>query len=219
MARLSPEHSAQANRAPPNPCVAHGVAALRQITAKKRLRIADQGCGKLRHLSLLARASRELVLVETPDQLDSTHIENGRPLRIRDLVRVESARRGIRMRVLAAPIFDRTKLGLDAVFNVAVLDVVPRVTREAILAAAYRNLRRDGYLVLIVPRNDATILRRCHAGNRWRDGHRFAQKSFDTFYSNFRDGRGLTKWVEARGFHLFSDHSIYRQFFAIFQRS
>lgn len=215
---LRPEFSAQRMSHPPNPAVATAIEALRRRwLALQRAKVADLGCGKLRHLRLLAPLSSHLFLVDTEYQLTTTHRDGNRLYTIRDL----AAKRSDAVPAVAAlndTQFAVTKLSLDVVFCVAVFDVVTLDTRKALTAAAYRNLRRGGLFVLIVPRNDSTILVRCATGNAYADGHAFQHHGAYTFFKNFRDTYALARLCEAGGFTMVEDLSVYRQVCLLFER-
>jgi hypothetical protein len=90
------------------------------------------------------------------------------------------------------------------------LDVVPPGPRTGIVAAASRNLRKGGVYIVIVPRNDQTILVRCAPENKYRDGHIFSKGSIVTFYRNWRDHSKIAAMLEARQIEVAADLSIYR---------
>ena len=194
------------------------IAAVRELHPAPR-RVADQGCGKLRHFRPLARAYEELLLVDTDRQLSSVHQLDGFEGSIHDYVgRFKAAQRS-RVRLLTADQFAASALQLDVVFTVATYDVVPRQVRLAMAEAAWRNLTADGFYVVIVPRNDSTILRRCTAECAYQDGFAFRRDGVATFYRNFRDHRPLVAMVKRVGLRLERDLSIYRQVSLIFRKA
>jgi hypothetical protein len=157
-----------------------------------------------------------LILVDTPAQLDVVHQDRGAWYSVRDYVAAHSANRAIRVRVTTE--FETSRDEVDVAFCVAVFDVVPPATRQRILRSAARNIRRGGYLALIIPRNDSTILERCGSQNRRWDGHWFRNHDGFTFYRNFRDTTALARTVERAGFQLDTDLSRYRQVCLLFRR-
>lgn len=215
---LSPEHSAQRRTAPPNRLVAVVVAATQQLLGRKRFRIADHGCGKLRHFEPLRHTATEMFLVDTQRQLDAPHVEGDSVVMIRAIAEKASRKTRTPATVMNDQEFERSRLRLDAVFCVAVLDVLPRATRGRVVGAAHRNLRPGGLLVVVVPRNDSSILRRCRATNRYRDGHIFGRPGSVTFYRNWRDPRPLIREIQHAGFDLRADASRYRHAALIFER-
>jgi hypothetical protein len=197
--------------------LAGAVAAVRKIHPAPT-RAADQGCGKLRHLRILAKAFRQLVLVDTDRQLTSPHHLDGFDGSIRDyLVRFRTLRS--RVRLLTAEQFRASALSLDVVFTIATFDVLPREVRIDMAAAAWRNLAEGGLYVVIVPRNDSTILRRCTAQCAYQDGFAFRRNGVATFYRNFRDQRPLIVKMQRAGFRLERDQSVYRQVSLIFRKA
>jgi hypothetical protein len=178
-------------------------------------RVADLGCGKLRHYDLLLLSSHELYLVDTDEQLSATHSDAGQEYNIRRLA--EDARaRGRNVHALSSTEFALSKLGLDLVVCVAVLDVVVPRTRAEIITAAVRNLGALGLLVVIAPRNDSTILRRCGPESAYYDGHTFFHHGIHTFFHNFRDHARMTENCKKAGLVLKKDLSCYRQVCLVF---
>src|SRR6266446_752802 len=210
-ALLSPEHSAQGRSASPNPLLSPAIDIVRQHWRTSRLHIGDLGCGKLRHFKALAAMAESLVLIDTARQLKREQRDHGLPYRIGEWAIHEGRRCRVRVSVLTDGQFQRARLRLHAVFCIAVLDVVPLLVRRALLRSAKRNLRPGGILVLIIPRNDVTILRRCTESNRWGDGYVFRHHGVATFYANFRDSSPLLGSLRRRGFFVLRDLSNYRQ--------
>jgi len=173
-------------------------------------RVADQGCGKLRNLAALTGFARKLYLVDTQAQINSTTVRWGRHVPLTALARDFGANHDTTIRLLDDASFARSRLELDAVLSVAVYDVVPRAVRAQIIRDAHRNLRRDGYLLLVVPRNDASITQRCRPTNRYADGHVFANRRALTFYRNFARRDALLRVLTKAGFALEADLSTYR---------
>jgi len=133
-------------------------------------------------------------------------------------LRRRSGKKGKNVCVKTDEQFSNCKLNLDLIVCVAVMDVVlPRV-RRVILESAYRNLRVGGILVLVAPRNDSTILRRCTQDNADSDGHVFANRGTHTFFHNFRDQGKLLKLCERTGLRLLNDMSVYRHVCLLLQK-
>jgi SAM-dependent methyltransferase len=180
--------------------------------------IGDLGCGKLRHFSILSPLAKQLVLIDTAAQLSATHRDDSTTYTIVE-VALEASQKGKLTSTNCFEEFAVSRLNLDLIVCVAVLDVVPRSTRRAILSSAARNLARSGLFVVIVPRNDSTILRRCAAVNKYQDGHTFAHHGVRTFFHNFRDHRPIIKDCTTSGLTLLKDLSRYRQVSLIFGNS
>jgi len=218
VAEIRPELSAQGQSARPSPMVPIALARLKAMSVKLP-RAADQGCGRLRHLDLLSSAHKELYLVDTKRQLEHAQLLEGERMTIGAYVNTRKQHSGgCRLRVQSASEFERSHLQLDVVYSVATLDVVPASTREEMVTAASRNLRSGGIYVMIVPRNDSSILKRCTLDNAYQDGHVFRRAGSLTFYRNFRDPSSLLRLARSAGFSLLEDHSQYRQILLLFSR-
>lgn len=211
------ELSAQRVDAPQNPMLAPAIVAAFQLlpTAK---RAADQGCGKLRHLVPLVDAYRELVLVDTNRQLSEVHQLGAFSGSIREYIKSLAATRRRGVSLLGAEGFASSHLGLDVVFTVATYDVVPAYTRVEMARAAWRNLSDQGLYVVIIPRNDSSILRRCTTERAYEDGFAFRRNNVATFYRNFRDHRPVIAAVRRLGFRCERDLSRFRQVCLIFRK-
>lgn len=197
--------------------VAEAIVHVRAVTASNTLgMVVDVGCGKLRHFHSLRQYADELVLVDTRAQIDAVHTDGDLKYTIASFVNAHQGRKH-RLRVVAADQFETTLLAADVAFSVATFDIVPGRLRGRMLRAIARNLRTDGFFILIVPRNDSTILRRCGPRNRRWDGHWFANRNGFTFYRNFRGTRALVRSVQASGMILEADLSRYRQVCLIFR--
>ncbi|SRR6266540_1059033 len=214
---FKPELSAQRLSHPPSPLLGVAISYLLKGRRTSHLgRVADIGAGKLRHARLLHRQARRLYLVDTEQQLRAVHRDGSRTYTMETFV--AAMRAGNRVRALSSVLFAGTRLRIDVAFCVAVMDVVPQFVRRQILTAAIRNLRQGGDLVLIVPRNDSTILRRCHRTNRRWDGHWFLNRNGFTFFRNFRSVTPLVRMAEMLGVRLLVDLSVYRQVCLIFKK-
>jgi SAM-dependent methyltransferase len=182
------------------------------------LRGADHGCGHLRHYETLARIASELFLVDTEEQLTRVHVDGDASFTVRDFVSSHSKPRGPAVVATNAETFASTRLGLDLVVSVAVLDVVPPMDREKIIRAISRNLRKGGLFLLIVPRNDHSILVRCTDENKYYDGHVFQHHGIETFYCNHRSEAPLMRLCERYRLSAVLDLSRYRQLCIWFRR-
>lgn len=181
------------------------------VGTRAGLRVADHGCGQLRHYRVLRKISRELYLVDTEAQLTRSHQDGDQEFRIVDVA--ANGNRGAERRVVAmnTTAFERSRLELDLAVSVAVMDVVVPQDRRRIATAIGRNLRRGGICLLIVPRNDSSILARCTWKNRYYDGHVFKHHGIETFYHNHESTSGLIRLFRLCGMSLINDLSRYRQ--------
>lgn len=93
-------------------------------------------------------------------------------------------------------------------------DVIPRKTRRALTRAAAQNLSPEGHLVVIAPRNDSTILRRCSQKNTYLDGYVF--RAWCDIFHNFRRYDDIVRDCANEGLYLLSNLSRYRQVCLIF---
>jgi hypothetical protein len=218
--KISPEYSAQRRSHPPNPALVSAIEALKSFgNGTSTLgRVADLGCGKLRHYDLLSTITDTLYLVDTPKQISKTHVDGGTSYTIPQVVE-QSRREGRRVHVLCLDDFSEVQLDLDVVFCIAVFDVVPRKTRQALTRVAVQNLSEHGHFVVIAPRNDSSILRRCSKDNKYMDGHVFKHHGVQTFFHNFRSHRSIVHDCAKEGLSTVQDLSRYRQVCLIFGHS
>lgn len=66
--------------------------------------------------------------------------------------------------------FLASELDLNAVFNICTFDVVMSETRIEMLEAARQNMKEGGNFILIIPRNDSSIICRCKDDNKLLQG-------------------------------------------------
>lgn len=180
--------------------------------------VCDQGCGRLRHLDVLRGYTNHLLLVDQAFQLSRPGelFDAGR-LSIHEYVALRASE-GVDLTATCAEEFQTTESGLQLVVCVAVVDVVPPTEREKILDAAARNLAPGGHYVLIAPRNDSSILRRCTASNAFEDGYVFTHHGSATFYTNYRDHSPLFAGLQSRDLLPVADLSTYRHVCLITQK-
>jgi hypothetical protein len=165
----------------------------------------------LRHLNILRAYSDHICLVDQEIQLSRPgDLFSAGRMSVYEYVQLQ-VRRGIDLNVVCAEEFQHSALALRLIVNVAVLDVVLPEERVRILDAASGNLAEGGLFVLIVPRNDSSILRRCNASNAYEDGHVFTHHGSATFFANFRDHSPLVAGLESCGLAPVVDLSTYRQ--------
>jgi hypothetical protein len=213
-------YSAQPSSSKPNPFVEQAVQHIIKESLIKKvphlINVVDQGCGKLRHLPVLAKYFRNIILVDTKDQLNRKQkIFEHDDTTIAEYI--HATKQGS-VQIMPADHFARTRLALDLIFNICALDVEVPKSRKEMFRAAVQNLKTGGLFVVIVPRNDQTILVRCTPENEHQDGHIFHHHGIVTFYRNFRSQSVITKLGSAIGFSLVADLSVYRQICLIFRR-
>ena len=215
--KIHPEFSAQRRSHPPNPGLELALHFVKDVRPEINGwgRVADLGCGKLRHYDIMRSHSAELYLVDTEEQLSAIHSDCGAEYCVYQ-EGAKARKHGKKVHVVTENEFASTKLNLDLIVCVAVLDVVLARTRSRIIKSAARNLNRSGFLVLIVPRNDTTILDRCTPENSYQDGHVFFHHGVHTFYRNFRDHSPIVKAAKSAGLTVAKDLSRYRQVCLIF---
>jgi hypothetical protein len=220
--RISSDHSAQPSTAKPNPFLGKAIEFILSghllTTSLSRVVVADQGCGKLRHIGILQKYFRRIIVIDTKEQFarrqtlfDTTSTTV--PSYVEGL-----GRKGATLRAVFAEEFSNSSLGLSVVFNVCVMDVVLPAARKMMAQAAHKNLADDGLFVMIVPRNDQSILVRCGDHNAFEGGHVFNRQGIVTFYSNFKDTGPLIRLTKKAGFTFVADLSVYRQVCLIFRK-
>lgn len=207
------EYTAQASTFQPNRMVKLAIEKLyhdkRCKVVSKQSKVADQGCGKLRHLGILTGFFQRIHLVDQQVQLTRKQKLFGNSnANIIDYVK-KKFRNG-HISTMPSTKFSKTKLKLGLVLNACVFDVVSPDARKEMTIAAHCNLRKGGIFVLIIPRNDHSILKRCNHKNKYRDGHVFSHHGIHTFFKNFRDHGPLIKNLKKVGFELLQDLSVYR---------
>jgi hypothetical protein len=219
MPDLRPEDSAQGSTARPNPLVEATIGLLMAKLGDPRLqRVCDQGAGRLRHFDLLAKTFGCVYAVDTRRQLlRPQELYGVKHKSVCDVLVARHEDWG-NVRALSAAAFAVTRLELDAVICACVYDVVPPQARVELAEAAYRNLRTAGLYSVIVPRNDASILHRCHPENAYEDGYTFTRGSSTTFYANFRSIEPLVSVSTSAGFQLLENRSVFRQVWLLLEK-
>jgi SAM-dependent methyltransferase len=215
--RIHSELSAQRRSHPSNPALKKALDFVREARPKSEGlgRVADLACGKLRHYDLLLPFSDELYLVDTHEQLSATRVDAGQEYCVRDVAKV-AREEGEKVHALPSSEFATSSLNLDLVVCIAALDVVLARTRSEMINSASRNLSPGGLLVVVVPRNDSTILKRCGPANAYSDGYVFHHHGAYTFFRNFRDYSPIVKACRKAGLELKKDLSCYRQVCLVF---
>ncbi len=214
-----PEYSAQGTNSKPNPLVRKTLELLTRTGSfgvKKEPEIVDLGCGKLRHLKIFTKFTNRIVLVDTKIQIERTQKFGGTLSTMKDYI--NATRNGLNVKILTVEEFEKRNINADIIYSVAVMDAVQQKTRLQITKSAYNNLKFDKYFVVIVPRNDSSILENCKYENQYEDGYFFKNRDKFTFYVNFRDPTPLLRMIENIGFGLIVDSSRYRYICWIFQK-
>jgi SAM-dependent methyltransferase len=213
---INAEDSAQGSTAKPNKLMGPSLGLVRQQlgSAGGSLRVADQGCGRLRHLTALTAEFEHIWLVDTATQLDRQQILFNKKQSVREVARTLDGQ----LVAIDQALFREARLGLDAIFCFCVYDVVTQSVRAGLAADAAANLRDGGLYVVVVPRNDSSILRRCTAEKAYEDGYLFLRNGSVTFYANFREPGQVTAPISAAGLSVVADRSAYRYLWLIFQK-
>ena len=214
---ISPEYSAQPTTARPNPMLVTCIGHLNEQGASTK-RIADQGCGRLRHLATLLGPCQKLLLVDTEIQLFRSQAIAGVQTTIREYIARFVPPDGKTVRVMSCAEFADGALRLDAIFSVATMDVVLPETRKLMVRHASQNLARGGHYVVVIPRNDSSILRRCTPKAAFSDGYVFDHHGVRTFYRNFVSLDDLLQVARRSGLSLEADLSRHKQVGLVFRR-
>ena len=213
--KINSAYSAQPSLVKPNPFLPVAIEYIFKngLISKvpSKIRVADQGCGKLRHLKLLTQYFDHIYLIDTEFQLSRPQKLFGKSdITIKGYVDTLNIH-GKEISVVSDVSFNSTRLNLDIVFNICVFDIeIPKV-RKAISDSAYRNLMKGGLCIIIISRNDQSILSRCKKENKYLDGYAFCHHGTVTFYKNYLDTQPLIKNLARQGFKLIGDLSVYKQ--------
>lgn len=217
--KISPEYSAISSVATPNPLLKVSIKyiLLNENAGKlKSLKIADYGCGKLRHLHMFLDYFNPIYLVDTQFQLSRMLKLFVEKTKIKKYI--NELKTSKKLIALKDSEFESSRLGLDLIFSIAVFDVVLSKTRSTMIKTAYRNLKQGGFFIIIIPRNDSSFLRRCSQENKYYDGYFFNHHGITTFFKNFRETKYLINRVNKNGFMLKNDLSKYRNVCLIFRK-
>lgn len=222
MVTISPENSAQGTTSKPNPFVEKALdrlIATKPVLDGRTMRLADLGCGRLRHLRVLLCYSNDILLVDTKKQIERIQVYAGTKCSMMEYVKpIDASQRHLRIETI--DIFEQQENELDVVLSIAVFDVVLKKERIRMIRAAYRNLHTGGYLVVIVPRNNSSMLEYCTSENRLQDGYISRNRGNGpyTFYTNYRDIAPLVGLLSNEGFAVIEDLSVFRNVCLIAQR-
>jgi len=219
--KVDSSYSAQPSIAKPNPFIIKAIEHIinRELLAlnDKDAKVADQGCGKLRHFNILCQYFNTIYFVDTESQLSRHQTLFGLKTNIRECINNLKIN-GKSLSVLSDVDFTCSNLNLDIIFDLCVFDVVLPEIRKAIIFSAHKNLRKDGLFVVIIPRNDQSILDRCKPENKYFDGFIFQHHGVATFYRNFKDFSEILNPILTQGFSLEADLSAYRQICLILRK-
>lgn len=158
-------------------------------------------------------------MIDTHIQLTKPHRDGRRAFSVVGFAEKENQKRRGWVHPMTVEEFDRSHLALDVIFSIAVLGVVSPDSRGRIVQAASTNLRVGGYFILIVPRNDSSILKRCTKANACLDGHVFVRRGIVTFYRNFSHTAQLEQLCMRAGLEFVADLSRFRQVCMLWRRS
>jgi SAM-dependent methyltransferase len=217
--KVLPEYSAQPSVARATPLLEVSIKHIisnENTTELNSLRVADYGCGKLRHLCILRNYFNSIYLVDTKFQLSRTVKLFGEKTTITKYIATLETSNNIR--ILNGSEFESSELGLNAIFSIAVLDVVLPSTRTTMIETVHKNLKPGGFFVIIIPRNDSSILKRCLQNNKYYDGYFFNHHGITTFFKNFREAEHLVNKIARSGFVLVKNLSIYRHVCLLFKK-
>lgn len=219
---IHPENSAQGRHSKSNPLVQTTLELLmseKRFGLKPRIKLVDLGCGRLRHLDICTRFAKHIILVDTARQIEKVQKFGDATCTMSQYVEAIRSRNCI-IEIRKIDDFEVQDHYADVVLSIAVMDVVLKEARTQMTLAAYQNLRPGGYFVVIVPRNDSSILVNCRQDNRYQDGFVFRNRGHDTltFYTNYRDPSPLIKLLTDNGFALVEDLSVFRQICLILQK-
>lgn len=219
---INSAYSAQPSVVKPNPFVSKAINHIFDSRLVDResvnLSIADQGCGKLRHLKVLCEHFNKIYLIDVEFQLNRIQKLFGLQTNIKDYIS-SFKMPGKNLVALSNLDFDSSNLKLDLVFNLCVLDVEIPKNRKAMFSAVYKNLKKYGLFVVVIPRNDYSIISRCKNKNRYLDGYVFHHHGITTFYKNYHDIKPLISSLRSQGFTLEADLSKYRQVCLILRKT
>lgn len=209
--QIRPEYSAQRRSHPRNPALKIALELLWSVRGNAKLgKVADLGCGKLRHYGMLSTVSDTLFLIDTERQITSTHTDKGKIYTVENVAK-EARQKGKKVYSLSYEKFIESNCLLDVIFCIAVFDVVPRNIRRILINAAASKLLSGGHFVIIIPRNDSSILKRCSKENKYLDGHVFCHHGIYTYFHNFRNYESILKGCNRVCLRLVADLSNYRQ--------
>lgn len=115
--------------------------------------------------------------------------------------------------------FANIEIQCDIIFSIAVADIIPLESFKHIIEDSYLKLKKDAYFVIVVPRNDTSILRRCNNENAYNEGFIFKKGKYTTYMRNYRDPNPLYNEFEKNGFSLVEDLSVFNQICSIFKKN
>jgi len=216
---ISSEYSAQRRSHPINPMLEIALHERKELRvhAENLGKVADLGCGKLRHFDVLLPESKFLALVDTRMQLSRRHVESGKEYTVEEIAQAaHSEERKVKTYTLSR--FVREAPAMDTIVCVAVFDVVPPEVRTQLLKAAARKLAREGVFILIIPRNDSSITNRFSEENGFEDGFLFHHHGLTTFFRNFGDYSDILAEADSFDLAVYRDFTKHRHVCLLFTR-
>ena len=185
---------------------------------KDSLKVVDLGCGKLRHLNILCDLFNNIILVDTKFQIERKQKLGELFGTLSEYINKLGCNRNIQ--IVETNAFSKSNVNADIVLSIAVMGVVIRDSRTSMALSAYSNLKDDGYLLVITPRNDSATLINCKSENMYEDGYYFRNRGSGvyTFYTNYKDHTKLITIFTDVGFNLVEDFSTSRQVCLIFNK-
>jgi len=207
--KIRPELSAQGIRKRQNPMLKPAIETALSLNhfASKNPLIVDYGCGQLRNVDLFLDFSQRIILIDTPDQLNTPHDFFGKRQLIRDFIPTHWP--NANLQIMPSPTFENSMISASIIAVVNVFDVVQPNIISIMTAAIKKNLDLNGILIVIVPRNDSWTLRLCTDKNIFDRGHYFYHPRGYTYYRNWF-GDSLRRWLCKNGFSILKDLSCYR---------
>ncbi len=173
--KINSEYSAQPSIQKPNPFLRESIDYILENkiinNTVSKIKVGDYGCGKLRHLLILEEYFKNIVLIDTKQQLERKQ----KLFEINNTTAKEYIKKyhnnSTNISVFDTEKISAQKIKFDIIFNICVFDVVLKATRFEIIENVRKLLKMNGIFVLIIPRNDFSIIKRCCPENRYQDGY------------------------------------------------
>lgn len=177
--------------------------------------VVDLGCGQLRNLKEFEKHFSNLYLVDSERQFQKKHNFYGDLETIPEFI--EKNYKGKNIKVLNFENFASSDISANLIFLINVLDVTPSKTRNKILRIARQRLSKDGYFIVITPRNDSHTLKLCTDDRKFEDGYFFPNRNYFTFYKNWSNQQ-IKELFDKHRLKIVKDLSIYRYSCCILKR-
>ena len=208
--KINSAYSAQPSIFKPNPFVLPAIKYIfnnNLLSKNNKIKIADQGCGKLRHLKIFRESFSKIYLIDTEFQLNRQQIIFNEENTIREYINTYIKDKEIY--VLSNKEFMMSHLNVDIIFNICGFDVETPNVRKEMVSSAYLNIKNGGFFVIIIPRNIHSVIVRCNKNNKYQDGHIFYHHGIATFYKNYDIVTSLVHNLDKIGFSMVADLSKY----------